>query len=117
MALGCLFNWQCLAPSSPRHAAGYYYGAGAWWWFDAFESDAWAPHWWPTVEGPIAAIARFPDYAPTTLSNGLTVLYWGGPALGLNHTTADLPAGATVRAHFDAPGVWSAHFFLASVVL
>ena len=63
------------------------------------------PHWWPTVEGPIKAIATYPDYAPTTLDNGLTMVYYGGPALGLNTTTSTVPNGATVLAAYDAPGV------------
>ena len=57
------------------------------------------------MEGPIGAIAAYPDYAPTTLSNGLTALYWGGPALGLQRTTSALPAGARVLAYYDHPDV------------
>ena len=85
--------------------AGFYFAAGSYWWYGGFEGKAWAPHWFPTVEGPITAIASYPDYAPTTLTNGLTVVYYGGPALGLNLTTSALPSGTTVLAYYDAPGV------------
>jgi hypothetical protein len=85
--------------------AGWYFSAGTYWWFDEFFGNAWMPHWWPTVEGPISAIAVYPDFAPTTLSNGLTTIYYGGPALGLNFTTHFLPNGTEVLAYFAHPGV------------
>lgn len=73
------------------------------WWFDKFYGEAWMPHWWPTLEGPVRAIATYPEYAPVALADGRTALYWGGPVLGLNHTTSSVPDGATVRATFDSP--------------
>lgn len=86
--------------------AGFYYAAGTWWWNGVFAPMAWTPHWFPTVEGPINAIARYPAYAPTKLSDGSTMLYFGGPAYGLSNATGSvLPAGVTVLATFDAPGV------------
>jgi hypothetical protein len=80
-------------------------------------------HLWPTVEGPVSPIAvcvtpcsrslllkfvpsksfcpcSYPAFAPTPLSNDLTTLYWGGPALGLNKTAAAIPNGAAVLAYF-----------------
>ena len=42
----------------------------------------------------------YPAFAPTPLSNDLTTLYWGGPALGLNKTAAAIPNGAAVLAYF-----------------
>jgi hypothetical protein len=83
--------------------AGYYYAAGSWWWFDDFYPMAWAPHWWPTVEGPLSPIAVYPDYAPVQLSDGRTVLYWGGPVLGLNKTAAAIPNGATELVKYASP--------------
>lgn len=80
--------------------AGWYYAAGTWWWFNEFYPEAWQPHFWPTVEGPISPIAVYPDYAPTVLSNGLTMVYYGGPATGLNLTGNGLPNGATVLAAY-----------------
>ena len=71
--------------------AGFYYLAGTYWWKDTFYPEAWMPHLFPTVEGDITAIATYPNYAPTTLDDGRTVIYWGGPTLGLNHTGASLP--------------------------
>lgn len=61
------------------------------------------PHFFPTVEGDIAAIAAYPSYAPTLLDDGRTVIYWGGPTLGLNNTSPHLPPGATTLASFAAP--------------
>jgi hypothetical protein len=83
--------------------AGFYYMSGSYWWFDSFFPEAWMPHLWPTVEGPIKQIAVYPDYAPVTLDDGRTVIYWGGPVLGLNHTTASVPNGAETRVSFKTP--------------
>ena len=73
--------------------AGWYFSAGQYWWYNDYFPRAWMPHWWPTVEGPIYAIASYPDYAPTKLSNGLTAIYYGGPCMGCNTTTSILPNG------------------------
>ena len=54
----------------------------------------------------------YPAYAPTPLSiegGGLSTLYWGGPALGLNKTTTAIPNGADVLAYFDNPNLPSRH--------
>jgi len=83
--------------------AGMYFAAGSYWWFDSFYPEAWMPHWFPTLEGPISAVAVYPAYAPIDLADGRSVIYWGGPVLGLNHTTASVPNGATVRATYDSP--------------
>lgn len=83
--------------------AGFFYSAGTYWWFDNFYPEAWMPHWFPTVEGPLSPIAVYPDYAPVQLSDGRTVMYWGGPVLGLNHTTASVPDGATTLVSYDSP--------------
>lgn len=85
--------------------AGWYYSVGSYWWYSEFFGRAWMPHWYPTVEGPITAIAAYPNYAPTKLSNGLSTIYYGGPALGLNVTTAALPNGTEVLAYYDHEGV------------
>lgn len=84
--------------------AGFYYMAGSYWWYDSFYPIAWAPHFWPTVEGPIVPIAAYPNYAPVKLSDGRTVLYWGGPTLGLNHTGSSVPyPGGEQLVSFDTP--------------
>ena len=85
--------------------AGWYYSAGTYWWFGDFFPRAWMPHWWPTVEGPISAIAVYPLYAPAALSNGLTAIYYGGPCMGCANTSSALPPGAEALAYFDMPGV------------
>lgn len=85
--------------------AGMYFAAGTYWWFDSFYPEAWMPHWFPTLEGPLYPIAVYPDFAPVALSDGRTVLYWGGPVLGYNHTTASVPNGAIVLANYNSPKV------------
>lgn len=84
--------------------AGFFYAAGGYWWEGLFYPNAWMAHWWPTVEGPIATIAAYPAYAPTLLDNGLTMVYYGGPGMGINATTAAVPNGATVLAKYTAAG-------------
>ena len=71
--------------------AGMYYAAGSYWWDGEFYGQPWAPHWIPTTEGPIHEIASYPAYAPTLLSNGLTVVYYGGPGSGIKNTTSTIP--------------------------
>jgi hypothetical protein len=85
--------------------AGWYFSAGTYWWYGGFYPRAWMPHWWPTVEGPITAIAAYPAYAPAKLSNGLTAIYYGGPCMGCANTSAALPPGAEALAFFDMPDV------------
>lgn len=92
--------------------AGQYYAAGTYWWAEHGEAlpgkffpNAWQPHWLPTVEGPIQAIADYPDFAPTLLSNGLTQIYWGGPARGQLATTTANPNGGRVLSTFADPAV------------
>lgn len=81
--------------------AGFYFFAGSYFWKGGFYARAWAPHFLPTVEGDIAAIATYPAYAPTTLDDGRTVLYWGGPTWGLNATAANaVPPGAETLSTF-----------------
>lgn len=85
--------------------AGAYYASGTYWWAEPGEEaryfpNAWQLHWLPTTEGPMKPIAEYPAYAPTLLASGLTQIYWGGPALGLNITRAILPDGATMLDSF-----------------
>lgn len=92
--------------------AGQYFAAGSYWWAEQdeplpgrFFANAWQAHWIPTVEGPLKAIANYPDYAPTLLSNGLTQIYWGGPARGALATAAANPNGGTVLSNFTDPAL------------
>lgn len=71
---------------------------------------AWAPHFFPTVEGSIVEIAEYPSYAPTQLDDGRTVIYWGGPTIGYNSTGAAVPNGARVLASFTTPRTLPAAF-------
>jgi hypothetical protein len=102
------------AASSHGHVyatcAGWYWATGQYWWYGGFFPSAWMPHWWPTVEGPITAIAAYPLYAPAKLSvvaggSSLTAIYYGGPCMGCVNTTAALPPGAEALAYFDMPNV------------
>jgi hypothetical protein len=66
------------------------------------------PHLYPTVEGPITAIADYPAYAPTTVTLAATganhtMIYYGGPASGLKYTTNAVP-GAVLSVYADVPG-------------
>jgi len=81
--------------------AGFYYFAGTYWWKDDFYPEAWMTHFFPTVEGDITEIATYPNYAPVTLDDKRTVIYWGGPTLGYNNTSSSLPPGSTLLASFD----------------
>lgn len=86
--------------------AGAYYAAGTYWWSEGdaparFFPNAWQAHWLPTVEGPIRELAVYPAYTATRLSNGLSQVYWGGPALGYEKTTSALPDGATLLSEYD----------------
>lgn len=90
--------------------AGAYYASGTYWWKGAYEGAFYfTPHLFPTVEGPIAAIADYPLYAPTTVTladadaTELTMLYYGGPASGLEHTTNAVP-GKVLGRFTDVPG-------------
>lgn len=90
--------------------AGAYYASGSYWWKGEYVGDFdFNLNLFPTVEGPIAEIADYPLYAPTTVTladgaaTNLTMIYYGGPASGLNHTTNRVPG--TILSHFSSiPG-------------
>lgn len=102
-----------LAGSSTAHymgtCAGAYYASGTYWWQGEYYGDFYfTPHLFPTVEGPISAIAQYPLYAPTTVTlatteANLTMVYYGGPASGLEHTTNSVP-GVVLSRYADVPG-------------
>jgi hypothetical protein len=46
---------------------------------------------YPTVEGPISSIAEYPAYNVTRMSNGLKMIYYGGPTRGWQQTPHDTP--------------------------
>lgn len=82
--------------------AGAYYASGSYWWKGEFIADFDLNlNLFPTVEGPIAAIADYPLYAPTgvTLADGtdMTMVYYGGPASGLDRTTNKVPGRVLSR--------------------
>jgi hypothetical protein len=85
--------------------AGFYFASGSFWWFGELLEIAEMPHWWNAkIEGPIEEIALFPRYAPATLDNGLTMLYYGGPTVGLLKTKLTTVMGASVLANYVLEG-------------
>lgn len=90
--------------------AGWFYAAGTYFWHSEFFGDFYfTPHLFPTVEGPIASVANYPEYAPTTVVDAATgetstQIYYGGPTLGLNRTSAAGTPGTVLATYRDATG-------------
>ncbi len=69
--------------------AGAYYAAPDYWWEGKYYAHPYLLGAYPaTVEGAISAIAPWPGHALTTLSNGRHAIYYGGPTIGLSHTSS-----------------------------
>ena len=85
--------------------AGSFYASGTYWWNDVFEGAyAFTPHLFPTQEGPIAELARYPAYTATTVTTSdgdKTMIYYGGPALGLNYTSKMAASAGTVLSTYS----------------
>lgn len=87
--LGICAGWYYAA--TDYYYAGYFYG-----WPDLLGR-------FPTVEGPITEIAEDLHYNMTRMSNGLQMIYYGGPTRGWRQTPHTVPA--TVLMTFAAiPG-------------
>ena len=68
--------------------AGAYYASANYWWEGKYYAHPNLLGAYPvTMEGAISSIAPWPGYAMTTLSNGRNVIYYGGPTIGLQHTS------------------------------
>ena len=68
--------------------AGAYYAARDYWWEGKYYAHPNLLGAYPVaLEGAISSIAPWPGYAMTTLSNGRNAIYYGGPTIGLQHTS------------------------------
>ncbi len=69
--------------------AGAYYATRDYWWEGKYYAHPNLLGAYPvTMEGAISSIAPWPGYAMTVLSNGRNAIYYGGPTIGLQHTSA-----------------------------
>lgn len=86
--------------------AGFYYTAGDYYWQGEYYAWPDLLSKYPTVEGSITSIADYdenPGYALTTLSNGESMIYYGGPTRGLKDTPSDFP-GTALLSYSSIPG-------------
>jgi hypothetical protein len=75
--------------------AGAYYAARDYWWEGKYYAHPNLLGAYPvTMEGAIGSIAPWPGYAMTVLSNGRNAIYYGGPTVGLQHTSLASLLGA-----------------------
>ena len=71
--------------------AGWYYAATDYYWMGTLYKWSDLLGKYPTVEGPISSIAEYPAYNVTRMSNGLKMIYYGGPTRGWQQTPHDTP--------------------------
>ncbi|MGA8905473.1 MAG: BPL-N domain-containing protein [Candidatus Bathyarchaeia archaeon] len=71
--------------------AGWYYAAKDYFWEGDFYEFPNLLGRFPTVEGPITEIAVYPAYNMAPMSNGLQMIYYGGPSRGWRQTPHDVP--------------------------
>jgi hypothetical protein len=83
--------------------AGWYYAAKGYFWAGAFYNWPNLLGKFPTVEGSISEIAEYPDYNMTRMSNGLEMIYYGGPTRGWRQTPHDVP-GTVLMTFASIPG-------------
>jgi hypothetical protein len=83
--------------------AGWYYAAKDYYWAGDYYN-------WPdllgrvqTVEGSITQIAEYPAYNMTRMSNGLDMIYYGGPTRGWKQTPNDV-SGSVLMTFASIPG-------------
>jgi len=85
--------------------AGAYYAARDYWWEGKYYAHSYLLGAYPvTLEGAISAIAPWPGHALTTLSNGRHAVYYGGPTVGLAHTSSADLIGEKVATFADIGG-------------
>ncbi|MCX8158843.1 MAG: hypothetical protein N3D20_00935, partial [Candidatus Pacearchaeota archaeon] len=90
--------------------AGWYYASNDYYWQGSYYNWANLLKRFPTVEGSITDIANYdvsPGYALTTVSNGLNMIYWGGPTRGWRQTPSSVP-GVKLLGFSAIPGNLSA---------
>jgi hypothetical protein len=74
--------------------AGAYYASPNYWWEGRFYAHPDLLGAYPvTMEGAISSIEPWPGYSLTALSNGRHAIYFGGPTIGLQHTSASTILG------------------------
>lgn len=82
--------------------AGWYYAATDYYWMGTFYKWPDLLGKFPTVEGPISDIAEYPGYNATRMSNGLEMIYYGGPTRGWQETPHNAP-GKVLLTYADIP--------------
>jgi hypothetical protein len=98
--------------------AGWFFASTDYWWAEGASAGGAAVNYawpntlgrYPTVEGPINAIADWdatPPYALTAVSNGEKMVYYGGPTRGLNRTSVSSP-GKVLLTYSAQPGAMPA---------
>jgi hypothetical protein len=87
--------------------AGWYYAAKDYYWQGDYYDYPNLLGKYPTVEGSITEIAVYPAYSVTRMSNGLEMVYYGGPTRGWRQTPHD-PSGTALMTFANIPGNLSA---------
>jgi hypothetical protein len=83
--------------------AGWYYAAKDYYWAGDYYNWPDLLGRFPTVEGSITDIAEYPAYNMTSLSNGLDMIYYGGPTRGWKQTPNETP-GTVLMTFANIPG-------------
>lgn len=83
--------------------AGWYYAAKDYYWAGDYYKWPDLLGRFPTVEGSITNIAEYPAYNMTRLSNGLNMIYYGGPTRGWKQTPNETP-GTVLMTFASIPG-------------
>lgn len=83
--------------------AGWYYAVTDYYYVGASYSWPDLLGRFPTVEGPISEIAKDSNYNMTRMSNGLEMIYYGGPTRGWRQTPTAVP-GTVLMTFAAIPG-------------
>jgi hypothetical protein len=83
--------------------AGWYYAAKDYYWEGQYYNWAYLLGLVPTVEGSISTIADYPAYNMTRMSNGLNMIYYGGPTWGWRQTPKET-VGTALMTFASIPG-------------
>jgi hypothetical protein len=83
--------------------AGWFYAAKDYYWEGQYYNWTNLLGLVPTVEGSISTIADYPAYNMTRLSNGLKMIYYGGPTWGWKQTPKET-VGTALMTFASIPG-------------
>jgi hypothetical protein len=83
--------------------AGWFYAAKDYYWEGQYYNWTYLLGLVPTVEGSISTIADYPAYNMTRLSNGLKMIYYGGPTWGWRQTPKET-VGTALMTFASIPG-------------